>query len=192
MRKYITAIAIILISCGRHNYTNPHILIDSRFGDIEIELFPAKAPKTVAAFLLYVDSGYYHNSSFYRVLLNEGAAPGLNTGIIQGGIWQTDPVKKMQMKAIEHETTKQTGLSHVDGTLSLARTTPGSATTEFFICIGDQTNLDYGRQGNADGQGYAAFGKVAKGMDVVRKIQQQQSSNEHFNEKIDIRDIRRL
>ncbi|MEZ5029525.1 MAG: peptidylprolyl isomerase [Ferruginibacter sp.] len=96
------------------------------------------------------------------------------------------------MQGIELESTKQTGLSHQSGTISLARTTPSSATTEFFICIGDQSPLDAGRRGTPDGLGFAAFGKVFSGMDVVRKIQAQKSSGDHFDEKIVINNITRL
>ena len=189
MHKFFFAFAVLLASCNAHDKTHPHVLIDSKYGEIEIELYPEKAPKTVGAFLSYVKAGYYRNSSFYRVLFTEGATPDLNAGVIQGGISQTDPDKRAQLKGIEHESTKLSGLSHTDGTVSLARTTVGSGNTEFFICIGDQTNYDFGRNGNPDGQGYAAFGKVVKGMDVVRKIQQQSSTNERFDEKIEIRNI---
>ena len=161
-------------------------------GDIEVELFPGQAPKTVASFLSYIDSGLYKKCSFYRVLKTEEMPSPANTGIIQGGIWQTNPERKALLKGTEHETTKQTGLTHQSGTISLARTTPGSATTEFFICIGDQSPLDFGRRGTEDGQGFAAFGKVFDGMDIVRKIQAQKSRGDKFVEKIEINEIRRL
>ena len=193
MYKYYTVLLIAsLFSCSQPHYKNPHILISTQLGDIEIELFPDQAPKTVRSFLAFIDSGYYTNSFFYRVLKAEELPTDNNTGIIQGGIWQTRPDIKTPIPGIEHESTKQTGLSHVSGTISLARTTPGSATTEFFICIGDQTILDYGETGTEDGQGFAAFGKVFKGMPVVRKIQAQNSRGDAFTEKIVIRKIERL
>ncbi|MEP7256108.1 MAG: peptidylprolyl isomerase [Ferruginibacter sp.] len=193
MYKYlIIFLAASFLSCSQPHYKNPHILIDTQLGDIEVELFPGKAPKTVTAFLSFVDSGFYTNSSFYRVLKAEELPTDNNTGIIQGGIWQTKPDIKISIPGIEHETTKQTGLTHETGTISLARTTPGSANTEFFICIGDQTALDYGRPGTGDGQGFAAFGKVFKGMAIVRKIQEQKSHGDAFDEKIMIRKITRL
>ena len=184
--------ALIIISCTQTNYKNPHILINTQLGDIELELFPDQAPKTVAAFLSYIDSGFYNKTSFYRVLKTDAFPTDNNTGIIQGGMWQTNPAKKITIPGIEHETTKQTGLTHQSGTISLARTTPGSANTEFFICIGDQSPLDFARRGTEDGQGFAAFGKVYKGMDIVRKIQAKKSRGDKFEEKIGIRKITRL
>ena len=193
MFKYVIIFfATFLFSCGQTGYKNPHVLINTRLGDIEVELFPDQAPKTVAAFLSYIDSGFYNGSSFYRVLKTEELPTETNTGIIQGGIWQTKPGKKILIPGIEHETTKQTGLSHGTGTISLARTTPGSANTEFFICIGDQSPLNFGNPGTGDGQGFAAFGKVFKGMPIVRKIQAQNSHGDHFDEKIEIYKITKL
>lgn len=193
MYKYFAIFFIVsILSCHQTHYKNPHILISTQLGDIEVELFPDQAPKTVRSFLAFIDSGYYTNSSFYRVLKAEELPTDNNTGIIQGGIWQTRPGTKTAITGIEHESTKQTGLTHISGTISLARTTPGSATTEFFICIGDQTILDYGESGTEDGQGYAAFGKVFEGMPIVRKIQAQNSRGDAFTGKIIIRKIKRL
>ncbi|HMK05151.1 MAG TPA: peptidylprolyl isomerase [Ferruginibacter sp.] len=192
MFKYLLVFLLLAAGCKQQVYKNPHVEINTRLGDIELELFPEQAPKTVAAFLSYVDSGFYNNSSFYRVLKAEELPTETNSGIIQGGIWQTNPKQKALLQGIVHETTKQSGLSHVTGTVSLARTTPGSASSEFFISIGDQSPLDHGRRGTEDGQGMAAFGKVVKGMPVVRKIQAQQSHGDSFDEKIAIYKITRL
>jgi len=192
MKRLFFLLSVILFSCSQPAYKNPHVLIETRLGDIEVELFPEKAPVTVGSFLSYVDSGYYTNSSFYRVLKADELPNPNNTGIVQGGIWQTKPELKVKLPGIKHETTAQTGLTHESGTISLARTTPGSASSEFFICIGDQSPLDSGRRGTEDGQGFAAFGKVFKGMAIVRKIQEQKSHGDKFDEKIDIYKIRRL
>lgn len=191
MQKFIGLLITItmLISC-KHQYKNPHVMIDTTMGEIEAELFPDKAPKTVAAFLSYVDSGYYNKGNFYRVLLNEGMNTTLNTGLIQGGIWQAG--SKFHPAGIPHESTKQTGLSHTNGTISLARTSIGTATSEFFICIGDQTQFDYGNSTPADGEGFAAFGTVIKGMDIAREIQLQSAHGEAFDNKIIINNIKRL
>lgn len=191
-KYYIIVFAVFVVACNQPGYKNPHVIISTRLGDIELELFPEKAPKTVAAFLSYVDSGFYSNSSFYRVLKTEELPTENNTGLIQAGIWQTNPGKKAQIPGIVHETTKQTGLSHTSGTVSLARTTAGSANTEFFICIGDQSPLDEGRRGTEDRLGMAAFGKVFKGMAIVRKIQAQQSHGDSFDKRIGIYKITRL
>jgi peptidyl-prolyl cis-trans isomerase A (cyclophilin A) len=184
-------IALVLISCGT-SYKNPHVKIYTNLGDIEVELFPDKAPKTVAAFLSYVDSGYYKDGAFYRVIMEEGPTNATNTGLIQGGIWQTNDKQHPAIPGIEHESTRQTGLSHTSGTISLARTTLGSASTEFFICIGNQTQFDEGHDTPEDGKGFAAFGKVVEGMSVVREIQRQRSSNEHFDKNITIYKMARL
>lgn len=192
MRKLFFALSVALcaLSCGQQKHSDPHIMIVTTLGDIEVELYPNKAPKTVAAFLSYVDSNFYASSSFYRVVMLEGFNTAGNVGLIQGGIWETNHLQHPNVPGIVHESTKQTGLSHTDGTISLARTTVGTASTEFFICIGDETQFDYGN--GSDSLGFAAFGSVTKGMDVVRKIQQQRAHDQHFNEKILIEKIRRI
>lgn len=193
MLKLFTIITCLaLAACNEPAYKNPHIVIETGLGDIEVELFPEQAPKTVAAFLSYIDSGFYNNTSFYRVLKTEELPSATNTGIIQGGLWQTNPAKKITIPGVAHETTKQTGLTHESGTISLARLAPGTGNTEFFICIGDQTPLDAGRKGTEDGQGYAAFGSVFKGMDIVRKIQAKKSHGDKFDDKIAITKITRF
>ena len=159
---------------------------------MEVELYPDKAPKTVAAFLLYVDSGYYKNSSFYRVLSNENVPSEYNSGLVQGGIFKTNSNLLVKIPGIEHESTKQTGLSHMSGAISLARTTPGTASTEFFICVGDQPQFDSNGSAGSDSLGFAAFGKVFKGMDVVRKIQNNPSHGESFDRDVKIASIERL
>lgn len=181
-----------LFSCGRPNYSEPHVLINTRLGDIELELFPQKAPKTVAAFLSYVDAGLYKNTSFYRVLKGEEMPTDNNTGIIQAGIYGSLSDKIGKIAPIPHESTKQSGLSHTSGTISFASLGAGTATTEFFICIGDQSPLDAGGPGTADGQGFAAFGRVFKGMNIVRKIQNQNSRGDQFDKRIDIINMERL
>ena len=176
---------VLLAACAAKKTELPHIVIQTNYGDIEAELYPGKAPKTVAAFLSYIDKGFYKNTTFYRVLKDDDMPTDYNSGLIQGGVW---PNLK-SVVGIEHESTKQTGLSHTSGTLSMARTGVGTATTEFFICIGDQTSLDAGRSGTKDSLGFAAFGKVIKGMNIVRKIQTSRSTGDHFNEKIKIENI---
>ena len=91
-----------LFSCGRPNYSEPHVLINTRLGDIELELFPQKAPKTVAAFLSYVDAGLYKNTSFYRVLKGEEMPTDNNTGIIQAGIYGSLSDKIGKIAPIPH------------------------------------------------------------------------------------------
>jgi peptidyl-prolyl cis-trans isomerase A (cyclophilin A) len=186
MKKLFFVLLVIqTISCTQKKYDNPHIIIDTNYGEIEAELYPKKTPKTTAAFLSYIDSGFYKKTTFYRVLKNEDLPMDINYGVIQGGVWP----KEKNVVGVEHESTKLTGLSHTNGTLSLARSTVGSATTEFFICIGDETQFDAGNKGAHDTLGFAAFGRVVKGMDIVRKIQAQKNTGENFNTKIIINNI---
>lgn len=183
----------LLFSCSHPTYKDPRVRIETTFGDIDVELYPGKAPRTVAAFLSYVDSGFYKNSSFYRVLKEENQpSAAFKSELIQGGIWQTNYKKGTSLAGIPHEPTNKTGLLHTNGTISLARTTPGTASSEFFICVGDQPAYDYGGKANADGQGFAAFGKVIKGMDIVRKIHQQPDYEDAFDPPVAIFTIKRL
>ncbi len=186
-------LAIFIISCSGPANHNPHIRIYTSLGDMEAELYPEKAPKTVSAILQYIDSGVYTNTSFYRVLYYEGASTAANTGLIQAGTWPSDNHLFPFVKNIPHEPTSQSGLSHTNGILSMARTSPGTASTEFFICIGDQSAFDAGGKTPNDKQGFAAFGQVTNGMDVVRKIQVQPSNGgDGFKDKIQVYKIIRI
>jgi peptidyl-prolyl cis-trans isomerase A (cyclophilin A) len=181
---------IILFSSCKQKFLNPRINIQTSVGDIEIELYPKQAPKTVAAFLSYIDSNYYNNSNFYRVLNDDNQPSNApKTELIQGGIWKSNNKLASALKGIEHETTQQTGIQHSDGTISLARVAPGTASTEFFICVGDQHGLDYGGENSTDGQGYAAFGRVMKGMNIVKQIYKANEDNQYYNPPIPIYNI---
>ena len=135
-------------------------------GDIIIELYSDKAPITANNFLRHLDEGFYDGSSFYRTVTieNDNGTPKIE--VIQGGIG--DRIKPFS--AIKHESTDITGLSHIDGTISMSRYEVDTATSDFFICIGDQKGLDFGGTRNKDGLGFSAFGRVISGMDTVRKI----------------------
>lgn len=138
--------------------------LESGQGTIVVALKARQAPLTVANFLRYVDGKLYDGASFWRA----AKAPGSTTyGLIEGGL-AGDPNKVL--KPVAHEPTSQTGLRHVDGTLSLARREPGSGDSDFFICAGDAPYLDANPAGEGDNLGFAAFGQVVQGMDVVRKI----------------------
>ncbi|MEP6728011.1 MAG: peptidylprolyl isomerase [Bacteroidota bacterium] len=186
----IFTLACMLCACSSPAYKNPHIVIETEAGDIEIELYPDKAPLTAAAFLSYINAGYYKHSSFYRVLTDDNQpsnAPKAN--LVQGGIWKTNYKKAVSLPGIPHEPTNKTSILHKDGIVSLARQAPGTATTEFFICIGDQPGFDYGGENNPDGQGYAAFGKVIKGMDIVTRIYNRKSYEQSFEPPVSIINI---
>jgi peptidyl-prolyl cis-trans isomerase A (cyclophilin A) len=192
-KAFLLVGAFIYSSCTHTKYKQPTIKIKTNFGDIIVELYPEKAPITVAAFLSYVDSGYYKNSSFYRVLKEEDQpSNAFKSQLIQGGIWQSQYKKQLSLPGIPHETTRQTRVLHKDGAISLARTAPGTANTEFFIVIGDQPAYDYGGAANPDGQGFSAFGKVIEGMDVVKQIHEQPDNQTSFTPPLKISNIVRL
>ena len=140
-------------------------------GDISLEIYTEAAPVTAANFLQWVDAHHYDNRAvFYRtVRMDNQAQNTVRIEVIQGGF--ADELSDPPFENINHETTEATGVLHLDGVISMARLEPGSASSEFFICINDQPGLDFGGQRNPDGQGFAAFGKVVDGMDVVRAIQ---------------------
>lgn len=191
-KLYVHILFLMFVTgCTAAKKDENNVVIETGYGDIEVELYAAKAPQTVAAFLKYVDQGLYKDASFYRVLKNDNVPSEYNTGLIQGGISTSNPGKQTALKGTTHESPKLTGLTHESGVISMARTTPGSATSEFFICIGDQKQFDSSSRGSSDGEGYAAFGKVIKGMDVVMKIQNARSDGDRFISEIKIDNITR-
>ena len=157
------------------------ITIETEFGAIEANLYPDRAPITVANFLRNIDAGLYKNGLFYRVLTQDPSPFGA-LSLIQGG----QNMEMAKRAPIEHETTATSGLSHTDGVLSMARLAPGTATSHFFICIGDNTGLDYSRAkgDSVERPGYAAFGQVTKGMEVVRKIQRHPFGHRDANDPL--------
>lgn len=192
-QKLLLVFIYVIAGCTSPKNKNPHVGIETKFGNIEVELYLQQAPKTVAAFLSYIDSGYYKNAAFYRVLRDdEQPSDAPKAELIQGGIWQTNYKLAENIPGIVHETTQQTKILHKDGTISLARQAPGTANTEFFICVGDQPGFDYGGANNPDGQGYAAFGKVVKGMPVVKSIYDAPEADGEFDPLIYIRKIKKL
>jgi peptidyl-prolyl cis-trans isomerase A (cyclophilin A) len=140
-------------------------------GNITLELYPDAAPLTVANFLNYVGGHFYDQGSFYRAVRTDNQAQNnIRIEVIQGGLNQES--EDLPFEPIAHETTADTGIRHTNGVISMARLQPGTASSEFFICINDQPELDFGGMRNPDGQGFAAFGRVVSGMNVVRAIQQ--------------------
>ena len=145
----------------------PGVVVLTALGPIRMRLYPDRAPLSCADFLQYIATRAYDGGRFFRTVRpdNDHGAPKID--VIQGGI---RPGVKVG-PSIAHEGTGKTGLLHVDGTVSLPRDTPGSASgAEIFICIGAQPALDAGGMRNPDRQGFAAFGRVVDGMDVVRRI----------------------
>ncbi len=148
------------------------VVIETTAGTITAEIDQARAPISAANFLRYVDQKMYDGGRFHRaVRLDNQVRQDVKIEVVQAG---RDPERAKTEKGfgpIALERTSATGLRHVDGTLSMARSGPDTATSDFFICVGDQPSLDFGGARNADGQGFAAFGRVVAGMDVVRHIQ---------------------
>jgi peptidyl-prolyl cis-trans isomerase A (cyclophilin A) len=146
------------------------VLVHTERGDIVLEIDTAHAPMTAANFLKYVDAGHYNGGTFHRTVKmdNQPDSP-VKIEVIQAGV-NADRAKE-GFAPIALERTSLTGLRHVDGAISMARGGPDSATSGWFICINDQPSLDFGGARNPDGQGFAAFGRVVQGMDVVRAIQ---------------------
>jgi len=179
-------------ACSPKSELHPIVVIETKFGDIELELYPDKAPKTVAAFLSYVDSGLYNRSTFYRVLNRDNqASDALKSELIQGGIWRTNRKKAESLRGIPHESTQSSGLKHLRGSVSMARLEPGTAGSEFFICLKKEPGLDYGGENIGDGQGYAVFGRVVAGMEVVEKVYRQREDDQYFDPPVFIFAIKR-
>ena len=167
------------------------VLIQTDKGDIEVELDAAKAPNTVANFLKYVDGKFYDGGRFHRTVTPDNQPDNkVKIEVVQAGI---NPEKtKDEFKPIKLERTKDTKLAHKDGTISMARDGPDTATSDFFICVGDQPELDHGGKRNPDGEGFAAFGRVTKGTDVVKKIQSAPAKVQALEPPITIKKITRL
>jgi peptidyl-prolyl cis-trans isomerase A (cyclophilin A) len=151
------------------------VRVQTELGDIVVEVDQPRAPATSANFLRYVDAGHYDGGTWHRtVKMDNQPESTIKIEVIQAGV---NPERAQQgFPPIALERTSVTGLAHKDGVISMARGMPDSATSGWFICINDQPSLDFGGKRNPDGQGFAAFGRVVSGMDVVRKIQTAPSS----------------
>lgn len=162
------------------------ISIQTRLGEIEAVLYLKQAPRTCANFLQYIDLVGEQGGEFYRTVTPDNQpASNIKIEVIQGGFNLTG-IDTGSIRPVLLERTGITGLSHKNGTLSMARSDPDSGSTEFFICIGDQPELDFGGKRNPDGQGFAAFGMVIRGMDVVKKIQVSPSEDQALTPPVSI------
>lgn len=178
MKKIFLTLLLMVFTITNSSAQKKEVcIIKTTAGDITVELYPKKAPITVANFLKYVDAHLYDNTTFFRsVTLNNQPNNEVKIEVIQGG--EVDSTKVFA--AIPLERTSKTGVLHKNGAISMARDAPDTATCSFFICINDQPSLDFGGKRNKDGQGFAAFGKVTKGMDVVKKIQLLGPNNDQY------------
>jgi peptidyl-prolyl cis-trans isomerase A (cyclophilin A) len=174
-------VAAGVAGCGP---AQPHVELRTELGAIRIEVDSARAPATAANFLRYVREGRYAGAAFYRVRREPAELMQPPKGILQGGLWYGDSTRLLP--PVRFESTQRTGLRHSDGTVSMARfNDPDGARAEFFIVIGgDQPHLDYRGPAKA---GYAAFGRVVDGMDVVRAIQRLPATGERLRTRIPFR-----
>jgi len=183
-------LALTSMSCENPK-SDPLVLIQTSAGDIVIEAYPEKAPITVSNFLRYVDEERFNTATFYRVVRTDNQ-PDNDTKIdvIQGGIGFVD--SDLRLPPIVHETTRETGIHHVFGTVSMARAEPGTASSEFFICVREGPELDFNGKRNPDGQGFAAFGRVIRGMDVVSAIHKLPADGQMLIAPVRITSMRRV
>lgn len=185
MQKQLILIALLLCFQSGFGQALPRVKIETSMGDIVIEADTIRAPLTANNFLNLVNGGILNNATFYRVVRMDNQPNNeVKIEVIQGGLFRDEEIIKH--KPVQHETTQTTGLRHLNGTISMARVEPGTASTEFFICVGPQPELDFGGKRNPDGQGFAAFGTVVSGMEVVKKIQQQKDQQQYLTEPVKI------
>jgi len=196
--NYLSGV-IIMVSIFVSNYTLAQpfpqqekkvidITIVTEAGTIRAELYPDRAPLTTENFLRYVDRDHFDGGSFFRTVRDDNQPESqIMIDVIQAGphpwfqFFDFDPINL--------ERTTLTGLKHLEGTISMARDSPDSATSSFFICVEDEPELDFGGKRNPDGQGFAAFGKVVEGMEVVRKIHQSEAKGQAIKMPVRILDI---
>ncbi len=183
-------LAVLALATAADDPKPVTVVIKTDAGDIEAELDAAKAPNTVANFLKYVDGKFYENGRFHRTVTPDNQPMNkVKIEVIQGG---PNPEKEKDgFPPIKLERTRDTKLLHKDGTISMARAGVDTATWDFFICVGDQPELDFGGKRNPDGQGFAAFGQVTKGMDVVKKIQKMPADGQVLKPPVKILSITR-
>jgi len=172
LQKFVIALSSLFLSTvalSADEAATVRVEMTTNLGVIEMEVYTDAAPITASNFLRLVDGGHMDGGSFYRAVSPENDNGSPIISVIQGGLGDAES----PFSPIAHETTADTGLLHVDGAVSMARADVGTASTELFICIGDQPALDFGATRNPDGQGFAVFGRVINGMDVVKAIHTQ-------------------
>jgi peptidyl-prolyl cis-trans isomerase A (cyclophilin A) len=167
--------------------------VETEAGTFVVEVDPEVAPVTVANYLAHVDRKLLDGGAVYRVvtLANQAAETRQKIEVVQWGRNRPDG-QAPPLPPIVHETTQQSGLRHLDGTISMARAQPGSATAEYFVCVGAQPELDFGGGRNPDGLGFAAFGRVVEGMDVIRALHARGEADQYLAQPIRVRSVRRV
>lgn len=171
MRNILLSTTLLLTACSasvQRNSNEPVVLLETTEGPIEITVYPDRAPISAGDFLRYVDGKHYDGQGFYRVVRADNDPRDMGMSLIQGGRLDQD----VMGGPIAHELTTQTGISNANGAVAIARDAPGTGSaTYFFINVGNNDFLDTGGTRNSDEQGYATFGRVTDGMDVVKRIQ---------------------
>ena len=192
MRLQLTILLAATIAAGAslRAQSLPHVVFRTERGDIEMEVDTIRAPITGKNFLRYVDGGFFTNGSFFRVVRADNQPnDSIRIGVIQAGASRDK--RGEGFPPIELERTSVTGIKHLDGTISMARAGPNTATSSFFICLGPQPALDFGGMRNPDGQGFAAFGRVVRGLDVARRIQGEAANGQNLITPVVIQDATR-
>jgi peptidyl-prolyl cis-trans isomerase A (cyclophilin A) len=190
IRASLLALALGASAAAAQSAKLPTVVVETTMGNIRIEIDSVRAPISSANFLKYVDAGAYDGGRFHRTVnMSNQPRDTVKIEVIQGGANQSPD--RLRLPPVPLERTSVTGLKHVDGAISMARGGPDSATSDFFICIGPQPALDFGGHRNLDGQGFAAFGKVLTGMDVVRAIQQSPANAQSLTPPVTITKVRR-
>jgi peptidyl-prolyl cis-trans isomerase A (cyclophilin A) len=194
--NWTVAIALTVVWCtgsasAGQISTNVTVLVVTDLGEITVAIDTEHAPHTAANFLRYVDGGAYDGGQFHRsVTMQNQPNNDIRIEVIQASVNRLR--SEDNFNPIQLERTTVTGLRHLDGTISMARGGPDTATSSFFFCIGDQPSLDFGGNRNADGQGFAAFGQVVSGAEVIRKIQLQPTEGQRLEPLIRIVSVSRL
>ena len=170
-RHLLAAVPFLAVEAALAQEARPRARVGTELGDFVVEVDPLHAPLSAGNFLAYVGRGLLDGQSAYRIvsLGNQPDTIKFKIEVIQFG-WRGKEGEAPPLPAIANEPTSVSGLRHRDGTLSMARLAPGTAGPAFFVCVGDQPSLDFGGGRNPDGEGFAAFGQVVEGMDVVRRI----------------------
>jgi peptidyl-prolyl cis-trans isomerase A (cyclophilin A) len=194
MRRIAATAALVAVSCSLAAQSRTAVvIIETELGQVEVAVDAARAPVTAANFLKYVDAGLYDGGRFHRVVRQDNQVRSdVTIEVIQGGRSPESVNKQRGFGPIALERTSVTGVRHVDGAISMARgNAADSAVSDFFICVGDQPSLDFGGARAADSQGFAAFGRVVSGMDVVRRILARPAPKERLDPPVTITRIYR-
>jgi peptidyl-prolyl cis-trans isomerase A (cyclophilin A) len=191
LSRAVTIITVALL-CGHWRVAaaqEPTVEIDTALGNIIVAVDVTHAPVSSANFLRYVAHRLYDGGLFHRtVTLANQPRNAVKIEVVQAGINPAHQHEEFAPIALERTTA--TGLKHRAGVISMARDGPDTATSDFFICLTDQPSLDFGGARNPDGQGFAAFGRVLRGMEVVRRIQQSKANEQTLTPPVKILSIR--